>query len=299
MAGRLVVVRVCAVLVSAAACLLVLAPAASRPAAATGALPGRDAPLPPPRPDDLVPLAPAENAPAGNAPAETPAASPRSSPLPSPGTAPGSDAIAASDAGDAELASASALRRPEFDGEAALACEEALRAIGARFDVVEPIGDDDAHCGAPRGLRLAEVAGVRLEPAIEARCPVALALAEWTRDVVKPMARLYLDGEVEALATVGDYGCRWTRGGEGPPGFSQHAFANAVDIGGVSLAGGARVTIAPPPERTERRHLFQAAIRGGACAYFTTVLGPMTNAAHADHFHLDMAERRGGYRLCE
>ncbi len=50
----------------------------------------------------------------------------------------------------------------------------------------------------------------------------------------------------------------------------------------------------PGPERA-----LQAGIRGGACAFFTTVLGPTTNAAHSDHFHLDMAERSSGFRLCE
>ncbi|MCG6121690.1 MAG: extensin family protein [Microvirga sp.] len=278
---------------------ILLAAAIFAPTLAAQEPPGAETPLPPPRPDDLSPVAPAEDPPQPppQPPPEPPEAAPPQ-PRP-PGPAAADDGIAASDATDEELASASALRRPEFDRTAALACEEALRAIGGRFDLVEPIGQDDAHCGAPRGLRLSEVAGVRLEPAIEARCPVALALAEWTRDVVKPMARLYLDDEAVAMTTVGDYGCRWTRGGQGPSSFSQHAFANAVDIGAVSFAGRAPVTITPPPERTGRDHLFQAAIRGGACAYFTTVIGPMTNAAHDDHFHFDMAERRGGYRLCE
>lgn len=44
---------------------------------------------------------------------------------------------------------------------------------------------------------------------------------------------------------------------------------------------------------------FQLTVRQESCAYFTTVLGPGSNSAHATHFHFDMAERRGGYRLCE
>ena len=42
-----------------------------------------------------------------------------------------------------------------------------------------------------------------------------------------------------------------------------------------------------------------AAIRGAACLYFTTVLGPGSNAAHDDHLHLDVKARNGGYRICE
>ena len=51
------------------------------------------------------------------------------------------------------------------------------------------------------------------------------------------------------------------------------------------------------PEAPESR--FQRRIREGACAYFTTVLGPGTDAAHADHFHLDLRQRKRGYRLCQ
>ncbi len=37
----------------------------------------------------------------------------------------------------------------------------------------------------------------------------------------------------------------------------------------------------------------------GACDIFGTVLGPDTNAAHHDHFHLDMKERKRHVALCE
>jgi hypothetical protein len=35
------------------------------------------------------------------------------------------------------------------------------------------------------------------------------------------------------------------------------------------------------------------------CARFTTVLGPGSDGYHEDHVHVDLAERRGGYRICE
>ncbi|HSP26863.1 MAG TPA: extensin family protein, partial [Saliniramus sp.] len=55
----------------------------------------------------------------------------------------------------------------------------------------------------------------------------------------------------------------------------------------------------PPEEKTDDTERFQAAIRGGACAFFTTVLGPMTNASHANQLHFDIAELRGGFRWIE
>ena len=43
------------------------------------------------------------------------------------------------------------------------------------------------------------------------------------------------------------------------------------------------------------------ALRVSACGYFTTVLGPGANAAHAEHYHFDlgMHGKSGSYRICE
>ena len=35
------------------------------------------------------------------------------------------------------------------------------------------------------------------------------------------------------------------------------------------------------------------------CARFTTVLGPGSDWYHEDHIHLDLAERRNDYRICQ
>ncbi len=44
---------------------------------------------------------------------------------------------------------------------------------------------------------------------------------------------------------------------------------------------------------------FLGAVRTKACGFFRTVLGPGSNAAHANHLHLDERERSAGHRLCE
>ena len=36
-----------------------------------------------------------------------------------------------------------------------------------------------------------------------------------------------------------------------------------------------------------------------ACARFSTVLGPGSDGHHEEHIHVDLAERRGGYKMCE
>ena len=40
-------------------------------------------------------------------------------------------------------------------------------------------------------------------------------------------------------------------------------------------------------------------IRKAACPHFTTVLGPGSDPYHGDHFHVDVLQRKGGYRICQ
>jgi hypothetical protein len=40
-------------------------------------------------------------------------------------------------------------------------------------------------------------------------------------------------------------------------------------------------------------------LRASACARFSTVLGPGSDGNHEEHIHVDLAERRGGYKMCE
>ncbi|GAB5376209.1 MAG: extensin family protein [Acuticoccus sp.] len=183
--------------------------------------------------------------------------------------------------------------RPEDPG-----CRADLAATGAVFETMAAI--DDAGCGAPAPVRVSAVGDVALSSPAVLRCDAALALARWITDVVMPSAVLHLGAEVETVGAGSSYVCRKRRtDGGGATKLSEHALANAVDIGFVRLADGRQVVVAPRPDSAAPERAFQAAVRGGGCALFTTVLGPGTNALHADHLHLDRAYRRGGYRICQ
>jgi len=39
-------------------------------------------------------------------------------------------------------------------------------------------------------------------------------------------------------------------------------------------------------------------VRGDSCKYFSTVLGPGSNAEHWNHFHFDLRSRKGGRQYC-
>lgn len=127
------------------------------------------------------------------------------------------------------------------------------------------------------------------------RCPHVVSLTIWDRQVLRPAARELLGREPAAIDTYGSYACRRVYGSEnGRP--SEHARANALDVAGVRLEGGGRVTVAgdwADPE-TAAEAAFLRRMRDGACRVFGAVLSPDYNAAHRDHLHLD----RGRFRVC-
>lgn len=80
---------------------------------------------------------------------------------------------------------------------------------------------------------------------------------------------------------------------------SHHAWGNAIDIMSFEFDTGAPIRIKPRKRTGTSAEAFQRAVRYGACMTFTTVIGPGTDAAHANHLHLDVAKRRGDWRLCQ
>jgi hypothetical protein len=76
---------------------------------------------------------------------------------------------------------------------------------------------------------------------------------------------------------------------------SEHGRANALDSRGVRLANGEQLDLTDNAASKEFRQL----IRQRACNTFTTVLGPGSDEFHNGHIHLDLIERKGGYRICQ
>ena len=119
-------------------------------------------------------------------------------------------------------------------------------------------------------------------------CPLASSFTDWARYAVAPAAKQYLGSEVVKIETMGTFNCRAVNGSRSGK-LSEHAFANAVDVSAFVLRDGRRVSVlngwrGSPDERAFLRRLHQS-----ACKRFGTVLGPEYNAAHANHFHFDMA----------
>ena len=130
------------------------------------------------------------------------------------------------------------------------------------------------------------------------RCDFAVRLGKWTREVAAPVAAAHLGRPLEAVITGPGLVCR-NRVGGAEAKVSEHARGNAIDITGLRLADARAVAVGAGGGADAE--LVVATLRAAACGYFTTVLGPGSNAAHATHLHFDAAVRgrSGNHRLCE
>lgn len=173
------------------------------------------------------------------------------------------------------------------------ACIETLRAAGVEVERAED-RNDGGFCIVRGAVRL--TGGVTpLSPGGQImQCPLAVRYVIWDRQVLQPAAQATFGTGVSRVNTYGTYSCRRIYGLAGPehrP--SEHARANAIDVSGVTLEDGRRVTLAAGWDgggaRGAEGASFLRRIRDGACRVFPTVLSPEYNAAHADHLHLDGA----------
>ena len=176
------------------------------------------------------------------------------------------------------------------------ACLAGLSRTYANFT---PLPDQyyGAGCSAVGAVRLAALrsdAGLlQLTNLGPVTCPLASTLSGWARFGVDRAAQQILGSPLVRIETMGSYACRTVAGTNR---LSGHATANAVDVSGFVLADGRRITVARdwygggPQVRA-----FLAAVHDSACRRFGTVLSPEYNAAHHEHFHLEVG---GGRPFC-
>jgi hypothetical protein len=147
-----------------------------------------------------------------------------------------------------------------------------------------------------RDIKARELAAAKAaeEKAAAARAAAAAAEAAKAKDGQKP------EEQQRSTVAVPSIGLRLPTAsasmGSGGFGFAPSKLGGAVD----KKADTAALPVAPvkpePPPSKEQR--FLRAAHASACKYFGTVLGPEANTDHVNHFHVDMAPRRG-HNFCE
>ncbi|AZF09496.1 Extensin-like protein [Pseudomonas sp. R2-37-08W] len=164
-------------------------------------------------------------------------------------------------------------------------CDQVLKTSGLRVSR-QADSRADAACPLRNTLRV-QGAEVGLSSSFLASCPLAVAFALFERHSLQPAAQAIYGQAVTRVDHLGSFACRnvYNRA-EGR--LSQHASANALDIAGFRLADGRRISVLKdwPGEGADARFLRE--VRDGACHAFNGVLSPDYNAAHRNHFHLDM-----------
>lgn len=138
--------------------------------------------------------------------------------------------------------------RPDVWSESEIAdakrqCQEALKSMSAVFEPLPPV--KKGRCGAPAPIRLVSIGKqhpVKFQPAPTVSCRMLKPLKRWIDTALQPRAAKYLEARVTSVSVMSSYSCR-TRYGRKGARMSEHAFANALDVGGFQLADGRRVSV--------------------------------------------------------
>lgn len=122
-------------------------------------------------------------------------------------------------------------------------CMHVLKSISAEVDFLGPI--KSSTCGLPAPVRLKSLGStsrIVFDPPVETNCRLMAALYWWSADTLQPEAKKTYKSTISRIVGASAYSCRnvyFLPTGN----LSQHAFANAIDIGAFELADGRVVTI--------------------------------------------------------
>jgi len=172
---------------------------------------------------------------------------------------------------------------------------QCLAELGATRASFVPLADfsHGAGCSTMNTVRLSSLQGDRSAYALSnlgpVTCPLAQTFAGWARYGVGRAAREILGSPLARIETMGSYACRNVAGSSRR---SAHATANAIDISAFVLADGRRISVvADWSNGSAAEREFLRVVHASACKRFGTVLGPQYNAAHRDHFHVELSGR--------
>ncbi len=185
------------------------------------------------------------------------------------------------------------------------ACLDRLGAAGIEFEAVTlpPAAKPGCAIETPVRLKAVKLAprwrtSIRLPDEPTLSCRFGERFGHWLRDLVAPLIAGALAVELKSVRTGPGYECRNRNRAEVGK-ISAHASGLAADVASFELANGR--TLAIKPNGDEHLRATVDAIRVAACGWFTTVLGPGSDAAHADHMHVDILQHGSSdrCRICQ
>lgn len=168
-------------------------------------------------------------------------------------------------------------------------CAQALASSWLSYETL-PDSRLDTDCPLRNVVRV-RAGQARFNTSFLASCRLAVAYALFEEHGLQPLARAHFGQPVTRIEHFGSFACRTI---DGSRRWSRHAAADALDIGAFRLADGRTISLAGHWQGETREARFLRQVRDAACRHFQGVLGPDYNAAHRDHFHLEV----GGFGLC-
>jgi hypothetical protein len=187
------------------------------------------------------------------------------------------------------------------DGQA---CLHALALAGFEFEETTPPAANPACViEAPVRLKAIKILSrpptlIRLPDEPILSCKFVEHFGHWLGDLAGPLIAGRLNSDAKAVRTGPGYECRNRNRAENAK-LSAHANGLAIDILSFELTNGQTLTIKPSGD--ERARATVEALRTSACGWFTTVLGPGSDTAHAEHMHVDILPHGSSdrYRICQ
>jgi hypothetical protein len=181
-------------------------------------------------------------------------------------------------------------------------CDEQLTRAGVGYRVATLPVHQERHskivCGAPQVVIYGRgPGGITYSPSPLLTCPMALALASFEKVLQEEATRTFHSAVVR-IDQLGTYSCREIIAF--PGWVSEHSYANAIDLARFTLKNGVTVDVqrdfdlgADAPRRPAGAFLRAVSQRAYDEDIFSHVLTPFFNAAHRNHFHVDLARYRG------
>ena len=105
-----------------------------------------------------------------------------------------------------------------------------------------PLASPPPRLGPAQGNSVAAFGPVAMKPAATLACPIVSALDRWLADSVQPAAMRWFGARVVEIKQISAYSCRGMNGNSRAH-ISEHAFGNALDIAGFTLADGRYVSV--------------------------------------------------------
>jgi len=175
--------------------------------------------------------------------------------------------------------------------------DKQLLALGIVYRRV-PDEDSERGCTIENGMEVSRIGNVQLtRPALVTQ-EMAIRVGRWVKDTLEPEVQKTFRTQLAALDVGGSYSCRNIYGkpfgGRFAGRLSEHAFANAIDIGGFKLADGRSIDYVKHWRVKDGSSDFFQATSLSACEIFNTTLTPDYDRFHHNHIHVDASPKKEG-----